>query len=214
MSFVRSCSLFALALCCLLPARSAHAVDATITITADNLYDLYLNGTYVGSQNNSEPSSYGWDLPEVWNVTLVPGNNLLAVFAQDASSNTSTGIGVLARIDIDGSLQYITDGSWRASQTGPAGWNTVSFDDSSWGPAFDCGAYDASPWGIFRPPIAAFSGTGARWIWAGTPPYYPGYGYYNPGGYQFAYLRRVITAPSVTSTAQTSSWGALKSRFR
>lgn len=212
MSFARGCAVAMVSLCFGLAVPSVRAADAIVTITADNRYDLYVNGAYVGSQNNSEPG-YGWETPEVWRVTLEPGNNLIAVFAQDESSASNTAIGVLARIDVASTLLTITNTAWKSSQTGPAGWNTLAFDDSGWAPAFDCGPYNASPWVLFRAPIAEFAGTGARWIWAGTPPYASGYGYYNPGGYQFAYLRSVVTLPYVTPT-HVSTWGDLKARFR
>lgn len=203
---------FALAMAVSLPASRAHAIGATITITADNLYDLYVNGVYIGSANSAD-GYYGWDSPETWNVNLNGGENTIAIFAQDESAASSSGIGVIARIDVVGGLQFVTDTQWRASQTGPTGWNLPPFDANAWGPAFDCGAYDSAPWTIFRPPLSAFAGTGARWIWAGTPPYAGGYGYYNPGGHQFAYVRRTITLPGGTTT-QSVSWGALKRHFR
>jgi hypothetical protein len=57
-------------------------MDAAITVTCDNDYALYLNGSLVGVQNNAD-GSWGWDAPEVWPVELLPVENVVAVRGLD-----------------------------------------------------------------------------------------------------------------------------------
>ena len=167
------------------------ATPVRITITADNSYDLYVNGSLVGSQNNAD-GTWGWDAPEAWVVDMSPGVGVIAVAAQDESPASSSGIGLIAKIEIDGGTTYVTDMSWKVSESGPQGWNGMSFDDAAWSSPLDEGPYDSVPWTRFAPPIAAFASTGARWLWRGTPPYQSGYGYYNAGGYQYCFFRKQV----------------------
>jgi hypothetical protein len=78
------------------------------------------------------------------------------------------------------------------ADTGAPGWTDLGFDDSGWTDAFDEGPYDTIPWTRFAPPLSQFSSSGARWIWRGSPPYYPGYGYYDDGSYTDCFFRKVI----------------------
>lgn len=211
-SLMRRLSVVGCASLLLVMASLAQAMPATVTITADNSYDLYVNGAFVGAINNGD-GRWGWDVPEVWNVTLNPGSNVIAVFAADESPASYSGIGVIAKVEVQGGPVFVTDGTWRVAESGPAGWNTLEFDDSAWSPPLDMGPYNSTPWVIYAPPIDALSSGGARWLWRGTPPYSSGYGYYNPGGYQFCYLRKTILLPGVTGAAK-ATWGALKARFR
>jgi hypothetical protein len=195
-------------------ALSAWPVCArilTITVTADNTYDLYVNGTYIGSQNNSD-GRWGWDAPEVWVVDAGTSETTLALAAQDESAASYSGIGLILRVEGDDGITDVTDGSWRVSDLQPAGWTQPGFDDSAWEKALDEGPYNSIPWVSYASPIAAFAGSGARWIWRGTPPYGAGYGYYNSGGYQFCNFRRVLPFYGATP-ALRQSWGALKRRY-
>lgn len=56
----------------------------------------------------------------------------------------------------------VSDSSWKQSEKIYANWNAVDFDDSSWGPAFEEGAYGEPPWEAYTGfPI----NTPAQWIW-------------------------------------------------
>lgn len=172
-------------------ANTCGATSVAITITADNRYDLYVNGAFVGSQNNGD-GTYGWDAPETWIVEMTPGAGYIAVAAQDESAVSNSGIGLIAKIEAAGGITYVTDASWKVSGTGPAGWTAPDFDDAAWATALDEGPYDSIPWTRFAPPISAFASSGARWLWRGLPAYLAGYGYYNAGGYQYCYFRKQI----------------------
>jgi hypothetical protein len=63
-----------------------------------------------------------------------------------------------------GSTRVGTSASWKVSLTGPAGWETVGFDDSGWAGAKDYGAYGVAPW--YTNVSGCPSDTPARWIWS------------------------------------------------
>jgi Bacterial alpha-L-rhamnosidase C-terminal domain/Bacterial alpha-L-rhamnosidase 6 hairpin glycosidase domain len=84
---------------------------------------------------------------------LFAGNNVVAIQGQNVGGGADAG-SVIAALELysSGTLtnRYVTDTSWKAlastPATGPAGWTTQSFDDSSWGNAVISGAYGVSPW--------------------------------------------------------------------
>lgn len=172
-------------------AGSSGATPVAITITADNYYDLYVNGTLVGSQNNAD-GRYGWDVPETWVVDIAPGVGLIAVAARDESPASNSGIGLIAKIVVTGGQTYVTDGSWRVSEFGPDGWYGLGYDDSAWSPPLDEGPYNSVPWTNYAAPLDMFASAGSRWLWRGSPPFGSGYGYYNSGGYEFCYFRKQV----------------------
>ena len=142
----------------LLIVSCVHA--GTITITCDDDYDLYLNGVYVGSQNNSD-GTLGWDVPEVWTVAFPDGDNVIAVHGRDFGGAQ----GLIAEISADYGQSCVTDTSWKAITSEIGGWMALEFDDSGWDAVADLGPYDSGPWTYFAPPISEFSQNGARWIW-------------------------------------------------
>ncbi|MBI4032177.1 putative metal-binding motif-containing protein [Candidatus Berkelbacteria bacterium] len=162
------------------------AAGATLTLTCDDACDVYVNEALIGSRRSD------WRFPETWTVDLVPGENVIAVRAMD--SCCGSGMGIIARLDLAEGPLAVSDSSWRVTDTEVPGWTDLGFDDSSWAGAFDEGPYDTIPWTLFAPPLMQFNSSGARWIWRGSPPYYPGYGYYNPdGSYTNAFFRKVTT---------------------
>jgi hypothetical protein len=186
--------------------RSAAAVPVSITITADDTYELYVNGTLVGGATN-------WDSPEVWNIDLPPGQVTLAIKAWDDVPYLYSGMGVILVASHDGIVVAATSDTWKVSESGPSGWELPGFDDSAWGTALDEGPYDTIPWRIYAPPLSDLAVGGARWIWRGSPPYASGYGYYNDGNFKYCFVRHTFTIDGATATVATS-WGRLKAAFR
>ncbi|KAJ8689738.1 hypothetical protein PTI98_012609 [Pleurotus ostreatus] len=117
------------------------AVCATVLISADNHYTLYVNGATVGS-GSSFSAADAYTIPN-----LLPTFNTFAINA----TNDAGPAGVIATIFItyrDGSNEtVVTDGSWKAALTLPQGFESSSFDDSAWQNAKVVGAYGVAPWG-------------------------------------------------------------------
>lgn len=194
----------------LLASPPSGAVNATLTITGDDSYDVYLNGALVGSQ--VQDGMWGWDVPDTWVLSLVEGANIIAVRGTDICCNS--GMGLIAVVESSEGVLGATDGTWRVTDAEIPGWKTLAFDDSGWTPALDEGPFNATPWSLFAPPLSVFSASGARWIWRGAPPYSPGYGYYNPDGtYSACYFRKVITVDATVATLQ-QHWTAIKQLYK
>jgi alpha-L-rhamnosidase len=116
--------------------------QATLVVTGDDTADVWLNGVQVSTSRRVADS---WKRATTVDVSsaLHTGSNTLAI----AATNTSAGpAGVIAKLT-SGSTTVVTDGEWKAGQTGPAGWEQSGFDDSSWPAAQVTAPIGAGPWG-------------------------------------------------------------------
>jgi alpha-L-rhamnosidase len=117
------------------------------TLTADDAFTLYVNGTKIVSSPQGKDA---WKQERLEDVTsaLRPGANTIAI---QATNTTEGPAGVVGRLHVErsgaGPLDVVTDGSWKAAQTVPDGWEQPGFDDSSWPAAKDAAAYGSGPWG-------------------------------------------------------------------
>lgn len=116
--------------------------EAILHITADDAFKVWLNGKFVG-EGITWNKVYRFDV----NKMTVPGKNTLAVEAK----NTGSAAGLLVRFGFipngQSRLAILSDGAWKASTAGPAGWEKNDFDDSKWQPVKVLGAYGkVGPW--------------------------------------------------------------------
>ncbi|HUC85580.1 MAG TPA: family 78 glycoside hydrolase catalytic domain, partial [Candidatus Acidoferrales bacterium] len=109
-------------------------VAATCIITADDAFELALNGRRVGQ---------GGDWKQLVTLdagaSLHPGENLLTVTATNVG-NAPTPAGLILKLHVEFAqgdpLDVVSDGRWEAS-----------LDQKQWTPAKALGAYGISPWG-------------------------------------------------------------------
>lgn len=125
--------------------------SAKIVITVDDLFTLYVNGNNVGAAPDETDV---WKSGQRFTVSLSGSSVVFAVLGTnrpDATSGGDSPAGLLASILIvftDGTTTTInSDTSWKVSKTVPDGFESPSFDDSSWGAATSLGTYGANPWG-------------------------------------------------------------------
>ncbi len=108
---------------------------ATCVITADNTFELSINGKKAGQGNN-------WQEPVTVDVTslLQAKDNTIGITATNSGEGPSPA-GLIAKLHLEfadgGGLDVVTDGQWEAA-TDP---------DSSWMPAKVLGPYGIFPWG-------------------------------------------------------------------
>lgn len=138
-------------------------VSADIIMTVDNGFTLYVNGAEVGTSGD-------YRFAERFCVSLKPCLNVFAVNAVNAATVPNPA-GLLAAIEItydDGTTDTIvSDTTWRADTTVPAGFEQLTYDDNSWPAASFVGNYGVAPWGSISipsdPPVLSL--TDANWIW-------------------------------------------------
>jgi len=140
-----------------LPARPRRACAL---ITADNGYDLYVNGSLVGGD-----AGYGsvyWQSVEKYDIgsLLGAGKNVLGVKGNNMGG--PAGLVLAARIELeDGSVVELhTDRTWRMHLLPETGWSTPEHDDSRWRPAAVLGPMGMAPWGRLTYPGPTSPGPG------------------------------------------------------
>jgi alpha-L-rhamnosidase len=114
---------------------------AQMLLTADDQFNLHVNGTFAGSSINWKQFSL-FSL----NSLVQVGTNTIAI----AVSNLASGAGLTGRLDYrsaDGSTNTVfIDGAWRTSSNLAANWNLPGFDDTAWSNAAVLGSYGVTPW--------------------------------------------------------------------
>jgi alpha-L-rhamnosidase len=123
-----------------------HVVKATVLMTADDGFTLFVNGERV-SQGEGHPNAVETDIT----AQLRPGPSTLAVAAYNKPGppqNPAGLIGVL-RVEFQSGKPLIvtTDAEWQCAKAEADGWRRVGFDDSHWSQAKALGPYGMGPWG-------------------------------------------------------------------
>lgn len=122
----------------------AKPKSAQVQITADNHYELRINGKKVGADGS-------WNSVETYDVAklLAAGENVIAVQANNAGGPA----GLLARLVVQFSgkektLVLGTGSKWKTSRNAGEDWAKAEFDDQGWKTAVVLGGAAASPWHI------------------------------------------------------------------
>jgi putative heme-binding domain-containing protein len=123
--------------------------EATLDITADNAFTVWINGEKVGAGDD-------WKRVERFDVKkhCRVGDNVIAIEAR----NDGKAAGVIVRLAYilngDTVRALVSDGSWKASKQADAGWQKLAFNDEKWshvkvlGPYGKVGPWKDMAWGV------------------------------------------------------------------
>ncbi|MBC7327431.1 hypothetical protein H5T87_04875 [bacterium] len=114
-----------------------------VYITADNYYELFINGKLVGKDGS-------WETVEKYDVSgyLKKGLNIIAIKCRNEDGPG----GLLFQMESDkGKIILVSDESWKVGKEEP-GWTTLKFSDTEWLNAENLGSPPCPPWGEVRKP--------------------------------------------------------------
>ena len=123
--------------------------EASVLITADNGYELYVNGELVGFDIG--PGSEVWSSIERWDIAphLTEGSNVVGIRA--VSFGGSRGAIAALRVEMDGAepLEWVTDSSWRVTSEGdPEAYSRPEYSEGEhWTASTVLGPMGMAPWG-------------------------------------------------------------------
>ncbi len=123
----------------------AEIESARMVMTADNEFELWVNGRRAGGGEDFS-HTYVMDCT----LLLLPGTNLLAVVAVNGADapNPAALIGNLIIKYRDGrTVEVRTDGAWESAKTVQGNWRTDVTAPVAWEPAMELGAVGMEPWG-------------------------------------------------------------------
>ncbi|HPD30856.1 MAG TPA: family 78 glycoside hydrolase catalytic domain [Phycisphaerae bacterium] len=129
-------------------APSMKIAEAIIKLNADNAFELYVNGGFVGGCRY-------WDMPREYDVTpdVRPGLNVIAV--KVVNSVDPGGLRAALRIRfVDGRLfDLASDADWLVNTTEQTKWQEPDFDQSTWQHAVVLPADKADRWKQIQDPF-------------------------------------------------------------
>jgi alpha-L-rhamnosidase len=117
-------------------------ISARIRLTADNEFDLYLNGELLGKGEH-------WEDLDEFDVTteIREGKNVIAIEARNREGDCGVLLG-FERVPEDGkTLTLRSDDSWKVTDQAVEGWQNPDLDDSSWKQAVVVAKNGEGAWG-------------------------------------------------------------------
>ncbi len=130
----------------------ANPATASILITADNSYELFVNGVVVGADQGA--GAEVWSSVERYDLRLrlVRGRNVIGIRAADLGGLRGLVCAVKVELPGSGPFDWVTDASWQVASRGePAEYSHPEFAGGpEWGPARVLGLLGMPPWGSLR----------------------------------------------------------------
>jgi hypothetical protein len=142
------------------PIAHDATLSATLNITADDQYRLYVNGTLIDGTPRL------WTFSQQYAVQLFRDpsrRNAIAIEATNTMKIDGLDRGVIVDLSVDtqgGEQILVTDSSWLISTKQVAGWTDPDFEAVGWASAVSEGPHGIRPWG------SVFDTSDAQWIWS------------------------------------------------
>ena len=127
--------------------KDAPLLEASVAITADDRFTLYVNGHKVGA---SEEGAFAWKKPKWFDIKkwLHPGENVLAVeTGNDEPGPAGLSMWITVITDPYERHEFSVSEAFKTSTVGEEGWEKPEFDDSKWKPSKSLGRMGTAPWG-------------------------------------------------------------------
>jgi hypothetical protein len=125
--------------------------SAQLTMTADNSFEVWVNGQQAGTGDNFN-ESYRFDIAR----QLKPGTNLLTVTAVNGADypNPAGMIGALTiKLANSNAFEINTDREWQTATNVPSNWNADVDATVSWASAKELGPLGMEPWHDLGKPV-------------------------------------------------------------
>lgn len=127
-----------------------------IIISADDAYELFVNGYFIAEAN-------GWSQSETYFVPTIGGTNIIAVKGIDTGGEA----GFLAEIEFEDEL-FVTNNNWKVTNSEEPDWEKLSFDDVLWQKAVQLGLHGSTdPWAQYKDVQGISTSHPVYWIWTG-----------------------------------------------
>jgi len=123
----------------------AKPIEATLWVSADNRYRLWVNGVFVGEDDD-------FAVAERYDVTrlLKLGRNLLAVQVDNVDGPGGLLLEMRVRLPNGQTRWVISDPGWKVTDRASTEWHKLPYDDSRWLPAETRGQAPVFPWGMIE----------------------------------------------------------------
>lgn len=133
--------------------EGAQIESARVVMTADNAFELWINGQPVGSGEEINRN-------HVFDVTALvkPGANTLAVAAENKRDRPNpAGLILSLTVQLVGgkSLEVNSDNTWESGTTAPANWTVAEGVLEGWGKAQELGPLGTPPWDTVASAVSA-----------------------------------------------------------
>jgi HEAT repeat protein len=145
---------------------SAKATSAAVLITADNVYELYVNGTYIGEDGGYD--GIYWRSVERYDITklLVPGKNVIAARAKSLGGHAGLVLAIRIECENQDPIEFYTDNTWPARKTFDDNWNQVNYNSNTWPKAQVLHPMGQGAWGnlTYPGPVSPMSISLLSWM--------------------------------------------------
>ncbi|TKJ39505.1 MAG: hypothetical protein CEE38_01900 [Planctomycetes bacterium B3_Pla] len=155
---------------------SGKATSAVVLITADNVYELYVNGMHIGEDGGSD--AIYWRSVERYDIgkLLRPGKNVIAARAKSLGGFAGLVIAVRIEIEDGQPVEFYTDNTWPGQKTFDDNWNQIDYDSSRWPRVLALHPVGKGTWGniTYPDPVSPMSISMLSWMEIGPDFKWPG----------------------------------------